>query len=145
MIVRLIPDQIAKFWELIKGAIAASVSKEYEVSGNLLNNSLKNLLTGTSQAWLVMDEQNGKPIVGVVVTYITDDPMGEQRNLVIYALFGFQIVDDSIWLDGIDKLKEFARANGCKQLVGYTTSRILENRITKYGFVNDSSIVRLEV
>lgn len=135
MIIRLEPEQIAGFWDILKFGIAKAARTDLIVNGESLNNVLKNLLSGQSQAWLVFqDLENGRDILGIVVTYIGIDGMSETRNLIVYALYGFKPAEDAIWIESIEKLGIFARDNNCQNLIGYTTSELLRDKLSGYGF-----------
>ncbi len=146
MIIRLEPEQISAFWDIFKFGIANSARTDLILNGDSLNNTLKNLLSGQSQAWLVFeDTKEGRDVLGIVVSYISIDSVSETRNLIIYALYGFKPADDSIWLDGIEKLRLFAEANRCQNLIGYTTSELLQSKLEKFNFKTTFQVVAFPV
>ena len=68
MLVQLTPSQIAQAWPSLREPIRKALIPQMDVSAEALNNILRNLEQGTSQAWLLTDIVEGRSVVYAVGT-----------------------------------------------------------------------------
>lgn len=115
MLVKLLPDQIAKYWDYIKYAAQNGVAGGEEISPSMVQNALENLLADTMQCWwLVTAQENGdEPTLHcIVVTSPLYDNVTRKSTLRICYAFGFTDMSKELWLDMLMTLINYAKAKG---------------------------------
>lgn len=133
MLLMLLPAQVADRWEVIKFAIEKALPPFELASPDAMNKILEDLLNGKMQCWASFQKASeALDIDGVVVTEIGESRSG-LRSLLIYALYGFQQVSEKSWLDGIEALGKFARANKCMYVTAYTDIEYMVDMAKKLG------------
>jgi len=138
MLLRLEPDQVNKYWAVVEKAIASSLPPVALEDVDLMNNILRNLISGEMQCWVVV---KNKAIYSMLVT-TPQFEIGGTKNLLIYTLYGFENLDLETWKEGFTYLSEYARSIGCKRIVAYSeVKRILQvcrllGGETKYTFIS---------
>jgi len=121
VLIQLTPNQIAQAWPGMKEPIRKALIPQMEVTDEAMNMILRNLEQGTSQAWLLTDVVEDKTIVYAVgITCFSREAITNTKNLLIYSLYGFQFIPDSLWKSGLHTLLEFARREGCFKLIAFT-------------------------
>lgn len=80
------------------------------------------LISGQIQCWAVHDQENGGlRLGGFVFTSIITDALVNKKNLLLLGLYVINHVNDiKVWKEGLFKLRKFARANDCQNIVFYT-------------------------
>ena len=128
MLVQLTPSQIAQAWPSLREPIRKALIPQMDVSAEALNNILRNLEQGTSQAWLLTDIVEGRSVVYAVgTTCFSVEAMTGTKNLLIYSLYGFQFIPEHIWKDSLNTLLIFAKREGCFKLIAFTlVDRVIE-------------------
>lgn len=119
MLIKLLPDQIAKHWDTIRFGLIHSLPPMTEPTPEVLQNILRNLLIEKMQCWISFDQAE-KDIYGVILTYVSVDPQSEYRTLIIYSLYVFSTAKRDIWEEGLRGIEEFAKASNCGKLAAYT-------------------------
>jgi hypothetical protein len=135
MLVKLLPDQIAKHWPLVKQALEGSVPGEYLHKYARLNNILENLLAERMHCWWSAEEINGEiKLYGVLVTTFFDDDCARIKSLRLYAVYGYEDVPEQEWIDGLATLERFAKAHGCVQIDAFTEIPYMVALATRLGW-----------
>ena len=117
MLTRLLPEQISKFWDIIKFAIEQSLPPIVGEHPDKMNRILSSALSGGTEVWA---SHEGHKFEGIVLTKILYDDASGTKNLLIYCLYGYSEVDNKSWLKGLNTLAKYAKARGCTQIVAYT-------------------------
>ena len=144
MLTKLLPDQIAKFWDIIKYAVENSMPPTANWTPNMSSKVLTSLLCGKSQCWIsyIMKEDQ-RILEGVVVTEILHDHVSDTKNLLIYCIHGYSESQKSSWLDGLKTLVKFAASRRCKNIVGYTDVPSIINIVKRFGGETEFTFVSL--
>lgn len=136
------PDQISKFWEIIKYAIEESLPPIVGESPDKMNKILASLLIGKGQCWVSYDKEDKENrFEGIVITKVLYDDISDTKNLLIYCLYGYEDVNKGSWLSGFKSLVKFAISQGCSQIIGYSDVPLILKVVerfkgeTKYNFV----------
>ena len=126
MLVKLLPDQISRYWQVISHAIEVAAPPIVHCSPNRMNNILQALLEDRMQCWLITEpnEDKGISILGLVVTTVTEDYCSGTKNLLVYALYSYsdRLIPKATWEDFYETLKKFGKSQGCCQIAGYTNN-----------------------
>lgn len=126
MLSRLEPNQVTVYWEEIKSGIIASLPPTGLPSNEGMAIILNRILKGDVQVWVVADDRS-EAVRAAAVTTILEDGATETRNLLIYSLYGYSLVPQELWVEGLEGLKKFAKAKGCYKIVAYTkVPRVVE-------------------
>jgi hypothetical protein len=121
MLVRLMPDQISKFWDVIKFAIEQSLPPIAGESPNKMENILMSALDGSIEVWASYTKSaESNKFEGIVLTEMLYDRPSRTKNLLLYCLYGYEDVDKQSWVSGIVTLAKYAISRGCTQIVTYT-------------------------
>ena len=118
----LIPDQIPRFWEVIKYAAVNAGYVEDEYVPRFLNRLLYLLLSGKSQCFIRLNEE--RRLQMVLVTTIINDPLRDEKTLFIAYVYSFEKASQGIWQADLEVLKKFAIGSGCK----YITTLVMNER-----------------
>jgi len=143
MVVKLEPDQIAEYWDMLKVAILGALPPTVSNNGDLANNILENMLAGGLDCWVVYNDRSGiKKISLIATTTISDDLCSRTRNLLVYTVFGVTPATGKEWQEGFETLAKYGRSKGCSKIIAYTDvesikkiARILGGD-TRYTFIS---------
>lgn len=128
------PDQVTKFWDVIKYAIEESIPPIATNNVNLLNNILMSILSNKTQCWASYEKnEKGNRFEGIMLTQVVCEEASNTKNLLIYAMYGFDPVSSKSWKDGLEATVKFAKSQGCRQIVGYTDLNNLVELAKKLG------------
>lgn len=126
MLVRLETNDIDRFWPMMKRALETipGARQEYD-------KVLEALLSGLIQCWLITDDMG---IIGFATTQIgLQEPEGK-KILIIRDLYSLNGIPDEVLVDGENTLEDYARANKCKEIVGYTGNKFAIARAKQLGY-----------
>lgn len=129
MIIRLQPDQVVLFWDLIRKSMIESnnVPKEFHQEYSI--SMLTKFLSGKLQAWLgyKVNKDGDKEIHTVFASSIINEKYFGVRALNAESIYGFRVIDAEVLLDMYEKMVEFAKANDCNVLTAdYSFNRVKE-------------------
>lgn len=116
MVIRLLPEQIAHRWKLIKYAIANSLPPIAGESHEKMNNILLSLLTGEMQCWVRIEDR----IDLIIITKVIEDDSSETKSLLLYCMFGFGTGNKGMWRELYDTLQKYGASRGCDRAIAYT-------------------------
>ena len=135
MLVKLLPEQIASNWDFLKTCVPANLPLEHGSKINLLNNILNLLLIGEMQCWVdVLAHEDKTEIRAVVITQLLGDNVSAQKNMLIYSLYGLNnAYDITSWKRGMLTLLQFARGQGCGQVLAYSDNESILTFVKRLG------------
>lgn len=144
MIIKLQPDQVVLFWDMIKRCMIASndIPKEYQQ--DYTNNVLIKLLSGKLQAWIIykLDDKGKKLIHAIYVTSIIDEAFHGVKILNVEGVYGFRLLDNELIKECYEKSEEFAKSNGCGVIsADYSIDRI-KDILLSVGFKKHRTICK---
>ena len=122
MLTKLLPDQISKFWDIIKYGIEHSLPPTVGEHPDKMNRILASLLSSKMQCWASYTKsEEGNKFEGIIITKLLYDDSSNTKNLLIYCLYGYENVDTQSWPNGFDKIALYAKSLGCAKVVAYTS------------------------
>lgn len=134
MLNKLLPDQVATYWDLIKEAIERSVPPIEDEHPDKMNRILASLLSGRKQCWVSYRKDNGtKVLEGIVVTEILVSDDIAMRSLLIYSVFAYGKVPNETWTDGLKTIAKWATKMKCHRIIAYTDVPKLINFVKMVG------------
>ena len=122
LVVKLLPEQISAFWDVIKFAIEESLPPIVSDHPDKMNRILSASLRGTIDVWAeyVKEGENVK-FEGIALTQMLYDEPSETKNLLIYCLYGYGPIDPGSWARTLVVISKYAKEKGCSQIVTYTS------------------------
>lgn len=130
MAIMLTPDQIPLFWEAIKYSVVNAEMIEDKYMDKFLNRLLYLLLSSKAQCFVRLSEDRKLQMVGL--TSIHEDEIRDEKTLFAYSLYSFEKVPGEVWVNDLEKLKDWAKASGCKSLTAWTNN---EKAITLFNML----------
>jgi hypothetical protein len=128
MITILLPDQIARYWNILGPAIEEALPPIASYKEERMNKVLSSLLSGKSLCWVahkVKDEQ--RYLEALCITQIQHDTISMSKSLLIYALYAFAPISDETQFAGLNAIAKYAKSKGCENVIAYTQNeRIIE-------------------
>jgi hypothetical protein len=113
MIVRLLPTQIGRFWDLVKPGVIEVGGRIAPGDWNLANNALQLCMSGLMQAWLCSEENEEKEFKGVVLTSITNEYVSNIRALTLWLLFFYKAPSQELIRELRAAIIKYAKVNNC--------------------------------
>ena len=141
MLIKLLPVQISKIWEIIRFGLIRTWPIGTEEGSERVQEVLKNLLTETIQCWVARE---GEEFLGFLLTKINICDVTGSRSLNLMSVFGFKVVPDEQWEKGMLQLIEFAKANNCKFVTATSDNVKILSLLTKFKF-KSTQFLSLEV
>ena len=121
MLTKLLPDQISKFWPIIKHSINESLPPIVGSHVDRMNNILSGALSGKIDVWASYVRKDGLATFdGIMLTKPLFDDVSMTRNLLIYCLCSFRDIPKESWIGGIGSLLKYANKLGCASIIAYT-------------------------
>jgi len=144
MLTRLLPDQIAKFWPIIKYAVEESLPPIVGEHPDKMNRMLSAMLSGKLEVWASYKKPNNK-FEAIVVTQFLYDEASNTRNFLLYCLYGYEQIDSASWTEGWIALAKYAKAKGCHSIMAYTANAHLIDLAKLYGGNTDYTFISLDL
>lgn len=133
MLTKLLPEQISKFWDIIKYAVEQSLPPIVGEHPDKMNRILASALSGKVEVWASYTKGDTNKFEGIVLTELLFDDVSQTRNLLIYCLYGYTDVNEGSWLHGIQKLGEYAKSRKCSRVVAYSDVPYIIELASKLG------------
>jgi hypothetical protein len=121
VLIKLLPEQLVKFWDMIRFAIAETFLPRNSCTNEHLRVILANLLSGKQQCWMGFKMVEGeRKFVGFIITKVCTEQFLNERVVSIDHIYAFTGVTDEIWNTSVKVLQEYATKNQCMAIVGLT-------------------------
>ena len=143
MLVKLLPDQVARHWEIIRRSIEESDFSLPGESKEKMNNMLEEFLVGKRQAWISYNSE--KVVNGVVTTQIQEDKIAEIKSVLIYSVYSFGEADMKDWYEGFRALKKFAKGEGCSYFYAFSNNDFIIDISNRLGGDTSRRLVLIPV
>ena len=147
MLIKLLPSQTAKIWDIVRFCYLRSLPPGTSESSEAVQGVLHSLLLETSQCWVGLDKTEAdvdNQVYVVLLSKIIIDEVTQERNLCLYTIFGFRPIPDAMWEQGIESLKAFAKANRCTYITSLSAHPKVMEVCQRLGFVS-TRLLSLEV
>lgn len=135
MIIKLLPEQVVKFWDMLRYAIAETFMPRNSCTNQHLQHILASLLAGKTQCWMAFKDVEGeRKFIGFIVTRIGSDPAIGELTLFIDCIYAFQTVPEEIMFNCQGILEKFAVKNSCKSIVAMTEADRIATLAKRNGY-----------
>lgn len=123
MLLRMIPEAVAKTWPEIRRNIEMALP-EGEKTESTMNNLLEMILLGQAQCWTSYDSENNNKVNFIGVTVPIHNGITGEKNLLLYNVTnsddGMSLkTSNRLWLEGLQAFTKYMKANGFSKLVSY--------------------------
>ena len=146
MLTKLLPDQISKFWDIIKYAIEESLPPLAGDHPDRMNRILSALLSSKVQCWAsYRREKNNTIFEGVCLTKLLYDDVSDTRNLLLYSVYGYEKTIEETWMEAFLAVAKYAEGLDCNRIVGYTSVPYLVEKAKLYGANTDNVFVSFDI
>lgn len=140
MILKLLPDQITKYWDAIRYGLLSTDTPSGMLNAKDIQSILCDILKGSMQCWVVCEED--KEIKGFILTSIYKDNFTQSKSLLIYSLYMFTPVSTEKAMIIYQKLEAFAKASDCTKLIAYTTNEQVLSIAKKFNFMHYHYLIK---
>ncbi len=146
MLTRLLPDQISRLWDIIKYAVEQSLPPIVNEHPDKMNRILASALNGTITVWASYNKsENENNFEGIVLTRFLYDDASGSKSLLIYCLYGYNSVDESSWIHGLQTIAKYAKAKGCSRIVAYTQEPYIVKVVDYLGGSADYTFISFNI
>lgn len=146
MLTRLMPDQVAKFWDVIKYAVEEAMPPMVGAHIDRLNRILSSILSGRTTCWAYYRKEEDKVIFeGICLTQFLYDEASHTKNLLLYCVYGYEESSDMSWNEAFVVLAKYAKYHKCNEIVGYTNVKHLIERAKKMGGNTDYTFISFNI
>jgi hypothetical protein len=144
MLTLLLPDQIAKFWPIIKYAVEESLPPNIGEHPDKMNRVLLAMLSGKLEVWVSYKRDENK-FEAVSVTQILYDEASGTRNLLLYCLYGYVKISESSWKEAWDLMVEYAKRKKCHSIIAYSANKIIVEMAKAFGGNTDYTFISFDL
>ena len=134
MLTELLPEDIPKYWDLIKHAMERGLPPVVHADSETRNRIFTSLLAGGMTCFvshIVKDDQS--LVEGIVLTSILEDNCSGTRNLLMYLVYGITKTTSETWIEGYEYFSKYARSRACTQFIGYTDVEKVKRIVEMFG------------
>lgn len=132
MLVMLMPDQIMKYWYLVREGLEETLPPYVTNSPNKMEDIQMGLLIGKAQCWLFISEE--PTVKCVVITRTIQDDLTDSAIFEITSLRSFHKILGEEWIEGFETLRKYATGRGCSKIVFYSDNELMLKITSKLGF-----------
>lgn len=142
---KLTPDQISRFWDIIGYAIEQSVPPTAYEHPDRMNRLLAAALCGKIEVWVGYTKEENKARFGCVcVTQFLYDEPADTKNLLIYALYGYDMVGPLGWKQMLHAMARYAQAKGCRRIIAYSKVDLVIKLVKTLGADTDYTFISFD-
>lgn len=132
MLTKILPDQVASYWDSISFAIANSMPPFVKVDEVYMSNILSALLVGDLECWISTNSSGN--IDAIATTQFLTDAASQLKTLLIYSAYrSSEVIEDQSWITAFQTISEYARNSGCCAIACYTTVDKIIQQALKFG------------
>ena len=142
------PDQVVRHWEKIGNAIEQALPPiaDSRRSDERMNKVLESILAGKMEIHVFVVYEDEKPTVyAIMSTALTQSVDSENKELLIYSLYGSHLITKDVLFEGIELIKKYAKSQGCSAISAYTNVEGLKVFFDRIGGNSSFTYLRLEV
>lgn len=142
---RILPEVVSRDWDFYAPLIAKGLPPISGDSYRNMVNVLEAVLLEKLICWGYYSEDGELDFL--VTTSIHYDEVSKTRKLLIYTVTGMTTVTSAMFVDSLNILKKFAKAEQCEYIITYTRSERVVNYMSNGHIGADASyrLIEMEV
>ncbi len=121
ILLKMLPDQIMRHWSFIKDCIIASAPPVVSMDEDAMIRLQEALLLEQMQCWAAVEDLDSVTVYGTMLTKCVFDECTGVKNLLIFSVCITSTHPPTLWKDSYEILRKFAGAQGCKNILCFTT------------------------
>ena len=129
MIIKLLPNQVPRFWEAIKYAFRQTGYATDAQFPARMNELLHELLSNKAQCWIMLDDK--RTLTAMMVTLLQHDKYAGRKYLHIELIYAWTQTVDSAWLGLAGIVRDFAIQEKCGYATFYAISGGSQSRVVQ--------------
>ena len=134
MLTKLLPDQISKFWPIIKYAVEQSLPPTVGDHPDKMNRILSGMLSGKLDVWASYRKEEGvAKFDGIGVTQVLYDEASNTKSMLIYAIYAYEKTTPETWSDAFETVSKYAISKGCNRYVAYSSVPYIVDMAKQFG------------
>lgn len=142
MLVEMTPEQVSENWGFYRKAIGKSLAPTITNTTQGMSLVLKHIMLGDLKVFMYDNEGHANFILSTVVR---EDPITEQRSLLIYSLTAFFQIKPNAWENAFDTLSKEAKRLGCSSVIAYSANEKIVNYMQSKGAKTSFTLIEMEV
>ena len=146
MLTKLLPDQISKFWPIIRYAVEQSLPPMLGEHPDKTNRLLAACLSGSLEVWAsyIRREEDVK-FEAILVTQILYDDASNMKNLLLYCVYGYTVINEESWAEGYKTISKYAKAQGCSMIVAYSANEHIVELAKSFGADTSFTFISIKI
>lgn len=151
MLIKLEPEQINAWWEVLAPMVAEALPPQVENSVRGMTNILTAALLEDCQFWGYYkdyeksDEKTSADMHALVVTSINIQPLVKVPYLEIFALYGNSNIRPQDIAEGMGTLRMYAEKKGCQKIIAYTANPALVRLLESHNWKSNFKVIETSV
>jgi len=147
LIVKMLPEQVSAFWDVIKYAIEESVPPMVHDHPDKINRILSSILRGTMDVWASYNKLQDETVKfeSIAIVQVLYDEPSNTKNLLIYCLFGYDHISGDSWIQKFSTAIKVAKELGCTQVTAYSNSEKVIESAKKFGGDTSYTFISFDV
>ena len=114
MLIKILPNQVVKFWEVIKFVAKKVDEVDDENLQPYLNELLHALLNEKAQCFIRLNDK--REIITLSITRILNNKITGEKYFQVHCIYGFKPATNEVWKRDWEILKEFAEKEKCSYM-----------------------------
>lgn len=132
MLVKLLPDQVIKEWDVIKYAITQANYEQLFATEEAVRDHLRAIILDQMQVWAITNDETNE-FAGIGVTRYNIERAMHIQRLEIYALYAFRPISNRTWAECFIALNRFAKANNCSHIMALSDNENIIKLAQQFG------------
>lgn len=146
MLTQLTPEQVSKFWSIIKYAVEQSLPPIVGEHPDKMNRLLSAILSGRLEVWASYTRsEEAVKFEAILVTQILYDDASNTKNLLLYCVYGYTVITSSSWLEGFKAVSKYAKSLGCSKIIAYTANENVVELAKKFNADTSFTFISIPV
>ena len=135
MITQLLPDQISRFWPVIKYAVEQALPPTIGEHPDKMNRILSGMLCGKLDVWASYRhlEDGTTKFDGIGVTQILYDDASNTKSMLIYAVYAYENTLPETWAESFESVSKYAISKGCNRYIAYSSVPHVIEQAKRFG------------
>jgi hypothetical protein len=114
MILRLLPNQIPMYWEVIKFGATKADKVPIGRLEDYLNDLLQALLSSEAQCFIALKED--RCVQAVLITRLIENKLLKTQSLHIQCLYSFELIDEELQREAFNLIIKLAKFQKCNKI-----------------------------
>ena len=143
--IKLFPENVVGNWDIVKFAIRNSLPPSAQDTPDKMTRVLESIVAGELDVWVYYTYDTEVHVKNILTTKIIRDTETDTKSLLIYSVYSFDHTTQEYWEEALMKLKEYAQANGCVAVTGFSKDEYVLRFVESVGGDTSVRFVKIPV